>query len=81
MRNNPLSTKMQNKLVPIALFKSTAATVESTPPDNPSITLSFPNLFLSSDTVVSIKESGVHDWLHLHMSTIKFLSKVKPSVE
>jgi hypothetical protein len=34
---------MQYKFFPIALFNKTAATVESTPPEIPKTTLSFPS--------------------------------------
>ena len=50
---------MQNKFLPIALSNKTAATDESTPPDNPRTTLSFPNLAFKSAIVLSIKELGV----------------------
>ena len=43
----------------MALWSSTAATVESTPPLRPRITGSFPSLRCSSSTVVSMNEAGV----------------------
>ena len=43
----------------MALFSNTAATEESTPPDKPNTTLSFPIFSLSWATVESINESGV----------------------
>ena len=50
---------MQYKLFPIALFNKTAATDESTPPDKPRTTLSFPICFFRLEIVLSTKESGV----------------------
>ena len=52
---------MQYKFLPIALSNKTAGTDESTPPDNPRTTLSFPNLAFKSAIVLSIKESTVQE--------------------
>ena len=46
LRSKPLFTKMQYRFLPIALCNNIAATEESTPPDNPRTTLSFPTLLL-----------------------------------
>ena len=81
LRNKPLFTKIQYKFLPIALCNNTAATVESTPPDNPKITLSSPIFAFKSATVVSTKESGVQDCSTFAMSTKKFSSICFPSVE
>ena len=43
----------------MALCNKTAATVESTPPLKPRITLSFPNFSFKLATVVSTKAAGV----------------------
>jgi len=72
---------MQCKFSPMALCNNTAATVESTPPDNPKITLSFPILSLNSATVVSTKESGVHVCDTPAIFTKKFSNNFLPSVE
>ena len=57
--NNPLSTKMQYKFLPMALCNNTAATVESTPPDNPITTLSLPSCCFKLSTVSSMNERAV----------------------
>ena len=53
--------KTQYKFSPIALFKITAATDESTPPDKPKITFSSLILDLNSLIVLSTNELGVQD--------------------
>ena len=55
----------------MALFRSTPATVESTPPLSPRMTLSSPSWLRSSSTVVSMNEAGVHSPLHPQMSNAK----------
>ena len=57
--NSPLFTNIQYRFFPIALCNNIAATVESTPPDNPSTTLSSWILDFKSATVSSTNESGV----------------------
>ena len=51
-----------------------AATVESTPPDKPKITLSLPSLVCKSLIVSSTNESGVQSQLQLQIETIKLES-------
>src|SRR4051812_43497210 len=80
LRNKPLSTNIQCRLAPMAWCSNTAATDESTPPDNPNTTLSSPNLAFSSAIVVSMNESGVQSWLQPQTSTRKFCSNCLPSV-
>ena len=65
----------------MARLSSTAATVESTPPLSPNTTLSPPTLARSSATVVSINDSGVHDWAQPQIPTTKFFRMVSPSTE
>ena len=72
---------MQCKLLPIALCKSTAATDESTPPDNPRITLSSPTCAFNCLQVSSTNESGVQSPEHPQISTTKFFIKSFPSDE
>ena len=79
LRNNPLLTKIQYKFFPIALCNKTAATVESTPPESPKTTLSFPTFSLIAATVLSTKESGVHVCPTLAMFTKKFANNCFPS--
>ena len=50
---------MQYRFGPIALFNKTAATVESTPPESPKTTLSFPSFYFNSATISSAKAFGV----------------------
>ena len=72
---------MQCKFAPIALCNKTAATLLSTPPDNPKTTLSFPNLCFNSATVVSINELDVQLPSQPQIPFTKFCNKVAPSVE
>ena len=72
---------MQYKFSPIALCNKTPATVESTPPDNPKTTLSFPILAFNSATVLSTKESGVQSCENPQILTTKFFNKIAPSLE
>src|SRR5690606_4600518 len=81
LRNNPLSTKMQNRFAPMVLCKSIAATDESTPPDKPNTTRSLPNCDCNFSIVLSINESGVQSWVHPQMPTRKLCSKCFPSTE
>ncbi|KAF5031752.1 hypothetical protein DSECCO2_624490 [anaerobic digester metagenome] len=76
----PLSTNMQYRFFPIALLRRTAATVESTPPDKPNITLSFPSCDLRLLTVVSINDAGVQLPVHPQIFIAKFLSISSPFV-
>ena len=62
----------------MALWSSIAATLESTPPDRPSMTLSSPSFSRSSATVDSMKFSGVQSPLHPQMPITKFLSICEP---
>ena len=64
----------------MALCNNNAATDESTPPDKPSITLSFPTFDFISAIVVSTNESGVQSWLHPQIETTKFFNNAEPSV-
>ncbi|MNR35753.1 hypothetical protein D3C85_1536200 [compost metagenome] len=50
---------MQYRFLPIALCNKTAATVESTPPERPKTTLSFPIFSFISATISSTKAFGV----------------------
>ena len=68
----PLFTKMQIKLEPIALSRSTEATDESTPPDNPRITFSERISFCKFLIVISTKESGVQSCFKPEILTKKF---------
>lgn len=70
--------KYTGKILPIALFGKTAATDESTPPEIPSTTLSFPNCSLSSFTLLSTKEAGDHSLWQPQISR-KFSSSSIPS--
>ena len=81
LRNNPLFTKIQYRFSPIALCNKTAATEESTPPDNPKTTLSSPTVCLMLATVVSTNEFGVQVWATPAIFTKKFSSNCLPSVE
>ena len=54
---------MQYKFFPIALLSNTAATVESTPPESPSKTLSFPNFFFKILIFYSTNNEGVQSCL------------------
>ena len=65
----------------MALCKRIAATVESTPPDNPKTTLSFLSLDFRSATVSSTNESGVQSWFKLEIETKKFFNISFPSIE
>ena len=65
----------------MARCSSTAATVESTPPERPSTTLSSPSFSRRSRTVDSTKLSGVHDCAQPQMPTTKLRSSCVPSVE
>ena len=79
--NKPLFTKIQCRLSPIALFKSTAATVESTPPESPNITLSDLSSDLKYETVWSINESGDQSWFNFEIFKRKFSKTFLPSLE
>ena len=81
MRSKPLSTKMQLSCLPMALLSNTAATVESTPPESPSTTLSLPTSSRSSRTVLSMNDSGVQSCLQPQMVCTKLRRMVVPSVE
>ncbi len=81
LRNKPLFTKIQYKFLPIALCNNTAATVESTPPERPKTTLSFPTCFFIAATVLSTKESGVHVCATPAILTKKFSKSCFPSFE
>ena len=65
----------------MALFNNIAATDESTPPDNPKTTLSFPNLAFNSSTVSSTKDCGVQSCFKPAMSTKKLCNNCFPSTE
>ena len=56
----------------MALFRSTAATVESTPPERPRITLSLPMVSLRDPMELSMKEAGVQSPLHPQIRMAKF---------
>ena len=71
---------MQVRLWPIALLRSTPATVESTPPLRPRITFSFPTFSQMDATVVSMKEAEVQSPLHPHIPKAKLDSILVPSV-
>src|SRR5476651_2112885 len=79
LRNRPLSTNMQCRFLPMAWCSNTAATDESTPPDNPNTTLSSPNFSFNAAMVVSTKLSGVQSCAHPQISTKKFFSNCLPS--
>ena len=80
LRRSPLSTKIHVRFLPIALLSNTAATVLSTPPESPRITLSFPSLARIASTVVSINESGVQLPWQPQMFIAKFSSIFGPSL-
>ena len=79
--NNPLSTNTHVKFSPIALCIRTPATVESTPPDNPRITLSSPIVFCNFLTVFSTNNFGVQVCEQPQISTVKFFSIFSPKSE
>ena len=72
-------TKMQVRLWPIALLRRTAATVESTPPLNPRMTLSLPIFSRISLTEVSMNDSLVQSPLHPQMPRAKLARIFVPS--
>ncbi len=80
LRSKPLFTKIQYRLSPMALFSNTAATVESTPPERPSTTLSLPIFSFSSATISSTNEDGVKLCATPAIFTRKFSSILVPSV-
>ena len=63
------------------MFNKTAATEESTPPESPKTTLSFPTFSLIAATVLSTKESGVHVCATPAILTKKFSNNCLPSLE
>ena len=72
-RSSPLSTKMQVCRSPIALWMSTAATLESTPPESPQITDSFgPTCARIDATASSTKEPIVQSPLSPQTPKRKF---------
>ncbi len=64
---------MQWRFSLIALWIKTAATVESTPPERPRITLSSPTFSLISEIVFSEKTSGVQSGFILAILIKNFL--------
>mmetsp|Transcript_20478 Transcript_20478/g.72414 ORF Transcript_20478/g.72414 Transcript_20478/m.72414 type:complete len:232 (+) Transcript_20478:382-1077(+) len=78
-RSSPLSTITAWKRSPMARLSSTAATVESTPPDTaPSTLPSGPTTLRIASTSRSRNDAMFHVCGHLHMPSTKLESSVRP---
>ena len=65
--NRPWSTKIQVNCLPTALWTITAATDESTPPDNAHINFLSPTIFLISAIFSSAKEAIDQEFSNPHI--------------